>query len=117
MSMKTILVPTENDDSMRSALETALLLARRCDSYIEGFALRQQIIEFVEADLMHNLPVATYRQDIAIVAKKARQRFDPSCRITVYHARMGRRSCLHSVGWMRRQKAKASLAATDAFSM
>ena len=76
MGMKTILVPTENDDAMRSALETALLLARRCDSYIEGFALRQQIIEFVEADLMHNLPVATYRQDIAVVAKQARQRFE-----------------------------------------
>jgi hypothetical protein len=38
MSMKTILVPTENHDAMRSTLETALLLARRCDSYIEGFA-------------------------------------------------------------------------------
>ena len=34
MSMKTILVPTENHDAMRSTLETALLLARRCDSYI-----------------------------------------------------------------------------------
>ena len=29
MSMKTILVPTENHDAMRSTLETALLLARR----------------------------------------------------------------------------------------
>ncbi len=34
MSMKTILVPTGNHDAMRSTLETALLLARRCDSYI-----------------------------------------------------------------------------------
>ena len=32
--MKTILVPTGNHDAMRSTLETALLLARRCDSYI-----------------------------------------------------------------------------------
>jgi hypothetical protein len=40
MSMKTILVPMENHDAMQSALDTALLLGRRCDSYIEGFALR-----------------------------------------------------------------------------
>ena len=36
MTMKTILIPTENDRSIQSALETALLLARRCDSYMEG---------------------------------------------------------------------------------
>ena len=59
MSMKTILVPTENHDAMRSALETALLLARRCDSYIEGFALRWQINEFVGGDIMGGLPVAS----------------------------------------------------------
>jgi hypothetical protein len=35
---------------MQSALETALLLARRCDSYMEGFALRWEIPEFTEAD-------------------------------------------------------------------
>jgi hypothetical protein len=50
--MKTILVPTEDDDAMSSALETALILARRCDSYIEGFALRWKITEFVSADMM-----------------------------------------------------------------
>jgi len=42
--MKTILVPTEDDAAMSSALETALILARRCDSYIEGFSLRWEIV-------------------------------------------------------------------------
>ncbi len=37
---------------MSAALETALLLARRCDSYIEGFALRWNIAEFAGADMM-----------------------------------------------------------------
>jgi hypothetical protein len=37
--MKTILIPTERQENMSSALQTALLLARRFDSYIEGFAL------------------------------------------------------------------------------
>ena len=40
MALKTILVPTEQHDLMNSILETAVLLARKFDSYIEGFALR-----------------------------------------------------------------------------
>ena len=48
--MKTILVPTEDNYAMGSALEAALILGRRCDSYIEGFALRWEIAEFTEAD-------------------------------------------------------------------
>jgi hypothetical protein len=48
--MKTILVPIEDDDAMRSALESELILARRCDSHIEGFALRWEIAEFTEED-------------------------------------------------------------------
>ena len=48
--MKTILVPTEDINAIGSALETALLLAQRCDSYIEGFALRWEIAKFTEAD-------------------------------------------------------------------
>jgi nucleotide-binding universal stress UspA family protein len=43
MGFKTILVPTEQHDLMNSTLETALLLARKFDSYIEGFALRVDI--------------------------------------------------------------------------
>ena len=76
MSMKSILVPTENNDAMQSALETALLLARRYDSYMEGFALRWQINEFAGGDMVGGLPLETYRQDIAEEAKQARQIFE-----------------------------------------
>ena len=76
MSMKTILVPTENHDAMRSALETALLLARRYDSYIEGFALRWSINQIVGGDIAGGLPVATFDEDIAEEAKQARQLFE-----------------------------------------
>jgi hypothetical protein len=76
MSMKTILVPTENHDAMRSALETALLLARRCDSYIEGFALRWSVNQFVGGDIAGGLPVETFDEDIAEEAKQARQLFE-----------------------------------------
>ena len=76
MGMKTILVPIENHDAMQSALETALLLGRRCDSYIEGFALRWAINEFMVGDVVGGMPLETYRQDIAEEARKARQIFE-----------------------------------------
>src|SRR5438477_11055665 len=38
--MKTILVPTQSIAAMKSALEVAVLLARRTGAYIEGFPLR-----------------------------------------------------------------------------
>jgi len=74
MSMKMILVPMENYDAMRSALETALLLARRCDSYIEGFALRLAINQFIGGDIVGGLP--SYTEEIAEEAKKARKIFE-----------------------------------------
>jgi hypothetical protein len=74
--MKTILVPMEGHVVVQSALETALLLARRCDSYIEGFALRWAINEFMVGDVMGGMPLEMYRQDIAEEAKKARQIFE-----------------------------------------
>jgi nucleotide-binding universal stress UspA family protein len=64
--MKTILVPTRDDGAMNSALETALILARRCDSYIEGFALRWEIAEFTEAD----------HREIARIEVQARTTFE-----------------------------------------
>ena len=41
--MKTILVPTEQSPTMVSALDTALLLARKFDGCIEGFPLRPAV--------------------------------------------------------------------------
>jgi len=76
MSMKTILVPTENRETMRSALETALLLARQYGGYIEGFALRRQISDFAGVDIMGTFPLEDFRRDIEEEAKKARQVFE-----------------------------------------
>ena len=76
MRMKTILVPMENDDAMRSALETALQLARRCDGYIEGFALRWDVSEFVAVDVMGGAALDTHRRDILDEEKQARHIFE-----------------------------------------
>ena len=99
MSMKAILVPTENHDAMHSALETALLLARRYDSYMEGFALRVPIIEVTGMEM--GLALERFAQDSEEEAKKARQIFESSCRTTMCHARLGQRSRCHLAGWMR----------------
>ena len=48
--MKTILVPTEQHDLLPSTLQTALLLARKFDSYIEGFALFPAMVELYALD-------------------------------------------------------------------
>ncbi|MGB8895692.1 MAG: universal stress protein [Pseudolabrys sp.] len=74
--MKTILVPMETHEAMQSALETALLLGRRSNSYIEGFALRWPIIEFAGVDMMGGLPLDKFAQDNAEEEKKARQIFE-----------------------------------------
>lgn len=76
MSMKTILVPMENHD-MQSALQTALLLGQRNKGYIEGFALRWQVIELVGGiDAMGGLPLDRFKEDIEEEAKKAKQIFE-----------------------------------------
>jgi nucleotide-binding universal stress UspA family protein len=53
--MKTILVPTATHDVMHSVLETALLAARRFDAYLEGFAIRPLITEYVPVDMVGGL--------------------------------------------------------------
>ena len=48
--MKSILVPVEDHDAMDEVLETALLLARQFDSYLEGLALGPDLADMVAAD-------------------------------------------------------------------
>jgi nucleotide-binding universal stress UspA family protein len=75
--MKTILVPMmEHLDGMNSVLETALLLARRCDSYIEGFPLRFRISEFIAGDPTGSFPLESYRRESQEEAQQARRMFE-----------------------------------------
>ncbi len=74
--MKTILVPTEKSDLMTSTLETALLFARRVGGYIEGFALRAAISDFVAADLIVADAWAVAETRDAELAKEARALFE-----------------------------------------
>jgi nucleotide-binding universal stress UspA family protein len=73
--MKTILVPTESDETMRPALETALHLARRCSSYVEGYALRWDVSGLISGDMMAG-GIWLDAHDPAAEEKQARQIFE-----------------------------------------
>lgn len=53
--MKTLLVPTEPSETMRPVLEASLIVARRFGSYVEGFALRPSIPDYVPIDMVSGL--------------------------------------------------------------
>ena len=76
MTMKTILIPTERQGNMSSALQTALLLARRFDSYIEGFALQPGISQFLAVDMGGSTATESFRQESIEEAKKAKAMFE-----------------------------------------
>jgi len=73
--VKTILVPTEPHDFMPSALQCANLLARKFDSYIEGFPLFPALVELYALDAGIPLPIEVKEHD-AEVAREARQLFE-----------------------------------------
>src|SRR5215472_11089842 len=61
LTMKTILVPTQNISAMTSTLETAVLLAQRTGAYIEGVPLWFGVPEFVVSELASSFSMETYR--------------------------------------------------------
>jgi nucleotide-binding universal stress UspA family protein len=74
--MKTILVPVEHHDLIDVVLETALFIARRFGSYVEGFALRPAIDNFAAMDPVSSMAVATMRQHDEEAARHARLLFN-----------------------------------------
>jgi nucleotide-binding universal stress UspA family protein len=69
--MKAILVPTEHHASMTSALDTALLLARRFDSCIEGFPLRPGVADLVAMDPDSGLTMVAVKENDAELVRHA----------------------------------------------
>ena len=53
--MKSILVPTETHEVMASVLETAALVQKRFGGYLEGFALRPAVPDYVPIDMVSGL--------------------------------------------------------------
>jgi nucleotide-binding universal stress UspA family protein len=76
MGFKTILVPIEQHDLMNSTLQTGLLLARKFDSYIEGFALRPELPAVFAVSDVGAVPIPALDQDIAENEKRSRNLFE-----------------------------------------
>ncbi len=74
--MKTILVPTEPHDSMPSVLETALLMGRKFNSHIEGFAVRPAIGNIVTMDPVNSLTIVSLRDNDLELVKQSRGIFE-----------------------------------------
>jgi nucleotide-binding universal stress UspA family protein len=74
--MKTILVPTEHNDAMVSTLETALLFARKFDSYVEGFALRAALSNLVDMESGSPMLADSFAQQFQDAEKEARGIFE-----------------------------------------
>jgi nucleotide-binding universal stress UspA family protein len=87
--MKTLLVPTEQHDVMASTLEMALLVARKFDSYVEGFALRYDVENFITMDPVSGVAMDSVRQNEEEAARHARD---------LFHAFMGERNVPASSG-------------------
>jgi Universal stress protein family len=73
--MKTILVPTEHGSTMVSALDTALLLARKFDSCIEGFPLRPAVADLVAMDPDSGLTMVAVKENDAEMIRQAETLF------------------------------------------
>src|SRR5579862_5714702 len=73
--MKTILVPTEQNAGIESALDCALLLAKKFDSCIEGFALRPAVADMVAMDPDAGLTMVAVKENDAEMARQAEDLF------------------------------------------
>ena len=76
MAFKTILVPVEQHDLMNSTLMTALLLARKFDSYIEGFGLRVAMPAAFALGDVGPVPIPALEQEIVENEKQSRSLFE-----------------------------------------
>jgi nucleotide-binding universal stress UspA family protein len=74
--MKAILVPVEPHNRVQSVLESALLLGRKFNAHIEGFALRPAMGNLVTMDPVSSLTVVSLRDNDAEIVKQAQGIFE-----------------------------------------
>jgi nucleotide-binding universal stress UspA family protein len=77
--MNNILVPIETHSSVESVLQTALLLAQRFDSYVEGMPLGPDLPDLVAFDMPVSWTV-TDQNTWKEMAEEAHRRFEASMR-------------------------------------
>src|SRR5579862_8185295 len=98
--MKTILVPTEYGSTMVSALDTALLLAQKFDSCIEGFPLRPAVADLVAMDPDSGLTMVAVKENDAEMVRQAETLFRSFMDNHRIAARVGEASASLSWSWL-----------------
>jgi nucleotide-binding universal stress UspA family protein len=73
--MKSILVPTEQNVAMTSALDAALLLAQKFAGCIEGFSLRPAVADLVAMDPDAGLTMVAVKENDAEMVRQAEDLF------------------------------------------
>jgi hypothetical protein len=116
MGFKTILVPIEQHDLVNSTLQTALLLAQKFDSYIEGFALRVEIPAVFAVTDVGAMPIPPLVQDIAENEKRSRSLFENFMQEHGVPPEVTQKPC-QAVGWTMPLGVTSLSAATAGSSM
>jgi nucleotide-binding universal stress UspA family protein len=96
--MRTVLVPIEGNVASQSALQTALLLGRMVDGYMEGFALGPEIPAVYTVDAAVVLPPVLDEASRREMASQARTQFEAFMQTHNVQERFGEPSGL-SFGW------------------
>jgi len=99
--MKTILVPTEHGSTMVSALDTALLLAQKFDSCIEGFPLRPAVADLVAMDPDSGLTMVAVKENDAEMVRQAEVLFHSFMDNHQIAARVGEAEASLSWTWLK----------------
>ncbi|HTZ01003.1 MAG TPA: universal stress protein [Xanthobacteraceae bacterium] len=99
--MKTILVPTEHGSTMVSALDTALLLAQKFDSCIEGFPLRPAVADLVAMDPDSGLTMVAVKENDAEMIRQAETLFGSFMSTHNIAARTGEAAATLSWSWLK----------------
>jgi hypothetical protein len=98
--MKTILVPTEHNSAMLSALDTALLLAQKFDACIEGFPLRPAVADLVAMDPDSGLTMVAVKENDAEMVRQAEDLFRSFMESHSVAERAGEGQTVLSCAWL-----------------
>ena len=101
--MKTLLIPTEDHDTMPAVFQTARLVARTFDSYMEGFAVRPSAASYVTVEPVSSLAISeAYDGD---AARQAHTLFESSMQTHGVPPATQQEQAVYSYGWPRTEAA------------
>jgi nucleotide-binding universal stress UspA family protein len=105
--MKTILIPSEDHDAMPAVLESARLIARIFDSYMEGLAVRPSAASYVTVEPVSSLAIAEVYDGTA--ARQTQGQFEAFMQAHGVPPAAQQEPAVCSYGWPRSEAADDSV--------